>query len=128
VRIGTADIYNVVEKFKEITDSLAVGQDWQEDQRIILFVKMTQCYHLTDDIKDKIRKTLRESASPRHIPAKIIGVPDIPYTLNMKKVEIAEADLIHGRPVPNRDALSNPESLDYYDLHFPYQTGDIGRH
>ena len=115
VRIGTAEIYNQIEKLKEITDSLAIGQEWKGDQRIILFVKLAQGYSLTEDLKNKIRKTLRENASPRHVPARIIEVPDIPYTLNMKKVETAVTNLIHGRPVLNRDALINPEALDYYE-------------
>jgi len=114
VRIGTAEIYNQVEKLEGVTDSLAIGQEWQGDQRVILFVKLTEGYSLTDELQDKIRKTLRENASPRHVPARIIEVPDIPYTLNMKKVEIAVSNIIHGRPVLNRDALINPESLDYY--------------
>ena len=115
VRIGTAEIYNQVEKLEGVTDSLAIGQEWQGDQRVILFVKLTEGYSLTDELQDKIRKTLRENASPRHVPARIIEVPDIPYTLNMKKVEIAVSNIIHGRPVLNRDALINPESLDYYE-------------
>jgi len=113
VRIGTAEIYDQVEKLEEVADSLAIGQEWKGDQRIILFVKLVAGYNLTDEITDKIRKTLRENASPRHVPAKIITVPQIPYTLNMKKVESAVTNLIHGRPVLNRDALVNPESLDY---------------
>ncbi len=116
VRIGTAEIYNQVEKLEEIADSLAIGQSWEGDQRIILFVKLAEGYHLTEDLKNKIKKTLREKASPRHVPAKIIEVPDIPYTLNMKKVESAVTNIIHGKPVPEaqRAALMNPESLDYY--------------
>ena len=114
VRIGTAEIYNQMEKLEEVADSLAIGQNWQEDQRIILFVKLAEGYLLTEDLKTRIKKTLRENASPRHVPAKIIQVPDIPYTLNMKKVESAVTNIIHGRPVLNRDALINPESLDYY--------------
>jgi len=119
VRIGTAEIYNQVERLKEIADSLAIGQDWKGDQRVILFVKLAEGYDLTEELKDKIRKTLRANASPRHVPAKIIQVPDIPYTLNMKKVEIAVANILHGRPVSNRDALINPESLDYYESLLP---------
>lgn len=115
VRIGTAEIYNEIEKLQEIIDSLAIGQEWKGDQRIILFVKLAPGYRLTEDLKNKIRKTLRENASPRHVPAKMIEVPDIPYTLNMKKVETAVTNLIHGRPVLNRDALINPEALDYYE-------------
>ncbi len=115
VRIGTAEIYNQVEKLEEIADSLATGQNWEGDQRIILFIKLAEGYQLTEDLKNKIKKTLREKASPRHVPAKIIETPDIPYTLNMKKVEGAVTDIIHGRPVLNRDALMNPECLDYYE-------------
>jgi acetoacetyl-CoA synthetase len=119
VRIGTAEIYNVVERLEEIADSLAIGQDWKGDQRIVLFVKVAQDHDLTEDLKDKIRKTLRYEASPRHVPALIIGVPDIPYTFNMKKVEIAVKNIIDGRPVLNRDALINPESLDYFEKILP---------
>ncbi len=115
VRIGTAEIYNQVEKLEEIADSLAIGQEWKDDQRIVLFVKLAGGYYLTEDLQEKIRKTLRQNASPRHVPAKIIAVPDIPYTLNMKKVEIAVVNIIHNRLVPNRDALINPESLDYFE-------------
>ena len=114
VRIGTAEIYNEVEKLEEVADSLAIGQNWQGDQRVILFVKLNRGYELDDGLKDKIRKVLRERVSPRHVPAKIIEVPDIPYTLNMKKVESAVTNIVHGKPVANRDALANPESLDYY--------------
>ena len=114
VRIGTAEIYNQVEKLDEITDSLAIGQQWKGDQRIILFVKLPAGHSLTEDLQNKIRKSLRENASPRHVPARIIQVPDIPYTLNMKKVETAVTNILHGKPVLNRDALINPESLDYY--------------
>ncbi|MEE8420091.1 MAG: hypothetical protein V3R92_01380, partial [Dehalococcoidales bacterium] len=119
VRIGTAEIYNQVEKFAEINDCLAIGQEWQGDQRIILFVKLAEGYQLTDELKDKLKKTLRTEASPRHVPAKILAVPDIPYTLNMKKVEMAVTNVLHGRPVSNRDALINPESLDYYESLLP---------
>ncbi|OPX36342.1 MAG: hypothetical protein B1H13_14705, partial [Desulfobacteraceae bacterium 4484_190.3] len=79
-----------------------------------LFVKMAEGYELTDDVKAKIRATIRSNASPRHVPAKIIKVPDIPYTLNMKKVELAVKKVIHGQPVLNKDALRNPEVLDYF--------------
>jgi len=115
VRIGPAEIYNVVERFEEIVDSMTVGQDWKGDQRIILFVKLAPGFQLTEDLKNKIKKALREEASPRHVPALIIEAPDIPYTFNMKKVESAVANIIHGRPVTNRDALVNPESLDFYE-------------
>jgi len=119
VRIGTAEIYNVVEKLPEVADSLAVGQTWKGDQRIILFVKLKPGYKLTEELKDKIRKALRENASPRHVPAKILEAPDIPYTFNMKKVEVAVANIINGRPVINKDAIANPESLDYFERILP---------
>ncbi len=115
VRIGTAEIYNQVEKLEEIADSLAIGQSWAGDQRIILFVKLAEGHQLTDELKGKIKKTLRSKASPRHVPAKIIETPDIPYTHNMKKVESSVTNILNGKPVLNRDALANPESLDFYD-------------
>ena len=115
VRIGTAEIYNQVEELPEIADSLAIGQNWEGDQRIILFVKLAQGYELSDDLRRRIISTLRKNASPRHVPAKVIEVPDIPYTLNMKKVESAVTNIISGRPVSNRDSLMNPECLDFYE-------------
>jgi acetoacetyl-CoA synthetase len=114
VRIGTAEIYAQMEKLPEIADSLAVGQNYRDDQRVILFVKMAEGVALTDELKDKIRRTLRENASPRHVPALILETPDIPYTLNMKKVESAVTNILNGRAVSNRDALINPASLDFY--------------
>lgn len=114
VRIGTAEIYRQVEQMEEIDDSLVVGQDWRGDLRVILFVKLAEGHELTDELKNKIKQTLRTNASPRHVPAKIISVPAVPYTLNMKKVELAVKKVIEGQPVLNRDALSNPESLDYF--------------
>ncbi len=119
VRIGTAELYNVVEAMEEIADSLAIGQSWEGDQRILLFVKLAEGYTLTDELKDKIRRELRERASPRHVPAVIMEVPDIPYTFSMKKVESAVTNIIHGRPVTNRDALMNPESLDFFEEVLP---------
>jgi len=115
VRIGTAEIYNVVEGLPEVADSLAIGQNWEGDQRILLFIKLAQGYQLTQEVEIKIKKSIREKASPRHVPARIIEVPDIPYTMNMKKVESAVTNILHGRPILNRDALANPESLDYYE-------------
>ena len=114
VRIGTAEIYRVVETLEGVADSLAVGQDWHGDQRIILFVKLDAGRVLSDDLKERIRSTLRMRASPRHVPAVILDAPDIPYTLNMKKVESAVMNIINDRPVVNRDALVNPESLEYF--------------
>ena len=114
VRIGTAEIYRQLEQMPEIADSVVVGQDWKNDVRVILFVKLAEGVELTDDLKDKIRQTIRVNASPRHVPAKILSVPDVPYTLNMKKVELAVKKVIQGQEVLNKDALSNPEALDYY--------------
>lgn len=119
VRIGPAEIYNVVEKFEEVADSLAAGQNWKGDQRVILFVKLAKRFQLTEDLKNKIRRALREEASPRHVPALIIEAPDIPYTFSMKKVESAVVNILNGRPVTNRDALTNPESLDFYEKNLP---------
>ena len=115
VRIGTAEIYAQMEKLPEVADSLAVGQNYQDDQRVILFVKLAQGFMLTDELKDKIRKMLRENASPRHVPALILETPEIPYTLNMKKVESAVTNILNRRAVSNRDALINPGSLEFYE-------------
>jgi acetoacetyl-CoA synthetase len=100
---------------EQVADSLAIGQQWRGDQRIILFVKVVEGAELTAALKDKIKKSLREKASPRHVPAVIMEMPDAPYTLNMKKVESAVTNILHGRPVSNRDALMNPEVLDYFE-------------
>jgi acetoacetyl-CoA synthetase len=123
VRIGTAEIYNVVERLEGVADSLAIGQDFGGDERILLFVKLREGLSLTADLKDRIKRALREHASPRHVPAVILAVPDIPYTYNMKKVESAVKNIISGRPVVNRDALVNPESLDYYEKILPELQG-----
>jgi acetoacetyl-CoA synthetase len=123
VRIGTGEIYNVVEKLEEIADSLSIGQNWEGDQRIILFVKVAEGFSLTEGLRNKIKKALRENASPRHVPVLIIEVPDIPYTYSMKKIESAVTNIVNGRPVLNRDALVNPESLDYYEKILPELQG-----
>ena len=114
IRIGTAEIYRVVENFSEVTDSLVVGQKWGDDERVILFVKLTEDTSLHHEFIQKIKKTIRSECSPRHVPKKIIEIADIPYTINGKKVEIAVKKIIHGEDVPNRDALANPESLQFY--------------
>ena len=114
VRIGTADIYRVVETHPEIQDSIVVGQDWDNDVRVILFVKLNQGVDLTEELKNKIKAAIRAKTSPRHVPAKIIQVAEIPYTINMKKVELAVRNVIHGKPVLNKDALANPGALDLY--------------
>jgi acetoacetyl-CoA synthetase len=114
VRIGTADIYSVVETLDEVADSIVVGQDWENDVRVILFIKLAKGIQLTEDLAKKIKTAIKENTTPRHVPAKIIAVDDIPYTINMKKVELAVKNVIHGKPVLNRDALANPEALDLY--------------
>jgi acetoacetyl-CoA synthetase len=114
VRIGTAEIYRQVETVEEIQDSLVVGQEWENDVRIILFVKLVKGEVFNEALIQKLRNVIRNNASPRHIPAKIIPVDDIPYTVNGKKVELAVRNIIHGRPVQNRDALANPDALELY--------------
>ena len=115
VRIGTAEIYRQVEKLDEIKESIAVGQDWKGDVRVVLFVVLKDASGTLDTaLADKIRKTIREGASPRHVPAKIIQVADIPRTRSGKITELAVRDVIHARPVRNSEALSNPEALKLY--------------
>ena len=114
VRIGTAEIYRHVDRLNSIADSLVVGQKWKNDVRVVLFVKMQQDHTLTEELKNTIKQSIRNNVSPRHVPAKIIPVADIPYTINMKKVELAVKNIIEGNLVTNRDALANPEALDLY--------------
>jgi len=114
VRIGTAEIYRQIDQIEEVDDSVVVGQNWKNDVRVILFVKMADGFTLDETLKAKIRQTIRVNASPRHVPAKIIAVSDVPYTLNMKKVEIAVKKVIQNQAVSNKDALANPEALDAY--------------
>lgn len=114
VRIGTAEIYRVVESFPEIADALVVGQNWNGDERVVLFVKMAAGQPLDSDLAKAIRVKIRQNCSPRHVPAKILAAPDIPYTINGKKVEVAVKQLLHGGEVKNHDALKNPESLDFF--------------
>ncbi len=114
VRIGTDEIYRVVESLSEIKDSIVVGQNWDNDVRVILFVKLTEDVELTENLIKKIKTTIRQNLSPRHVPAKVIAVGDIPYTINSKKVELAVRNIIHNEPVLNIDALANPESLAFF--------------
>ena len=119
VRIGTAEIYNIVEKLPEVQDSLAIGQMYHDDQRILLFVQLAHGAELTEELKKRIKKDLRTKASPRHVPALIYAVPDLPKTFNGKKVESAVTNLVNGRRITNREALGNPESLDYFEALLP---------
>ena len=111
VRLGTAEIYNEVEKIKEIQESIAIGQTWKDDIRIILFVVLNKGYNLTDKIKDKIKRMIRTNASPRHVPSKIISILEIPKTKNGKLVELAVKQSIEGEMIKNLEALANPSSL-----------------
>ncbi|MCH7690689.1 MAG: acetoacetate--CoA ligase [candidate division Zixibacteria bacterium] len=115
VRIGTAEIYAPVEAMPEIADSLVIGQKWQDDIRIILFVVLAEGQSLTDDLKSLIKNNIRQKSTARHVPSKIIEVTDIPHTINGKKVEIAVVRIVHGQEVPNKDALANPESLRQFE-------------
>ena len=114
VRIGTAEIYRQVEKLDEILESIAIGQEWDNDTRIILFVRLRENEQLDNKLIDHIRKTIRENTTPRHVPAKIIAVKDIPRTISGKITELAVTRVIHGREVLNSEALANPEALDLY--------------
>jgi len=114
VRIGTAEIYRQVETLPEIQEALVIGQDWDNDVRVVLFVRMKEGCALDDALRDRIRRTIRENASPRHVPAKIIAVADIPRTRSGKITELAVRDVVHGRPVKNVEALANPEALELY--------------
>ena len=115
VRIGTAEIYNILEALDEVEDFLAIGQNLENDQRILLFIKLSPGFELTDEVQKKIKDSLRTKASPRHVPSLIFAVDQIPYTFSGKKVESAVTNIMNGRPVTNRDALSNPTSLDYFE-------------
>ncbi len=114
VRIGTAEIYRQVETLETVADALVVGQRWNGDVRIVLFVVLPQGQQLDAVLTDKIKTAIRTHCTPRHVPAKVLQVPDIPRTLNGKKVEIAVTRIIHGEAVHNRDALANPEALDAF--------------
>jgi acetoacetyl-CoA synthetase len=114
VRIGTAEIYAAVESLGEIIEGLAIGQDWQGDVRVVLFVRLKPDIQLDEPLKKKIRDTIRAHTTPRHVPAKIIAVPDIPRTLSGKLTELAVRNVVHGLPVKNLDALANPHALEHF--------------
>jgi len=114
VRIGTAEIYRQVEKLNEVLESLCVDQDWQGDTRIVLFVRLREGIELGDALRERIRTTIRRSTTPRHVPARIVQVDDIPRTISGKIVELAVRNVIHGKPVKNVDALANPKALELY--------------
>ena len=114
VRIGTAEIYKVVESFEEILESIVIGQEWEDDIRTVLFVKLKEKASLDEKLKTEIKNKLRQLVSPRHVPAKIISVADIPRTRSGKITELAVRDVIHGKKIKNIEALSNPEALDLF--------------
>jgi acetoacetyl-CoA synthetase len=114
VRIGTAEIYRIVEAFAEVGESIVVGQEWDGDTRVVLFVRLQAGAVLDAALERRLRDAIKARASPRHVPAKIVAVPDIPRTMNGKIVELAVREAIHGRPVGNRDALANPQALDFF--------------
>ena len=111
VRIGTAEIYRQVEKLDEVLESICVGQDWDDDVRVVLFVRLRDGLELDDALRERIRRAIRANTTPRHVPALIVQVADIPRTVSGKITELAVRDVIHGRPVNNTDALANPEAL-----------------
>ena len=114
VRLGTAEIYNVVEKFEEIQESIVIGQSWKNDIRIILFIVLNKGYDLSDEIKNKIKNAIKTNASPRHVPSKIISISEIPKTKNGKLVELAVKQTVEGVEIKNLEALSNPDSLEQF--------------
>ena len=115
MRIGTAEIYRQVEVFDEVVDSVCIGQSWDGDVRVVLFVVMREGVQLSGDLIDQIKLRIRNNASPRHVPAKVIAVADIPRTMSGKIAELAVRDKVHGREVKNTSALANPESLSLFE-------------
>jgi acetoacetyl-CoA synthetase len=114
VRIGTAEIYNQVEQMDEVVEALCIGQDWDDDVRVVLFVRLAPGLSLTEELDKKIKTRIRTGATPRHVPAKIVQVADIPRTKSGKIVELAVREVVHGRPVKNKEALANPEALSLF--------------
>jgi acetoacetyl-CoA synthetase len=114
VRIGTAEIYRQVEQLDEVMESLVIGQDWEGDVRVVLFVKLQENQALDDALVAKIKRKIRDNTTPRHVPAKIVQVADIPRTKSGKIVELAVREMVHGRPVKNIEALANPEALEHF--------------
>ncbi len=115
VRIGTAEIYAQVERIAEVVEALAIGQEWDNDVRIVLFVRLREGAKLDEALITRIKQQVRQGASPRHVPAKIVAVADIPRTKSGKITELAVRDVVHGRVVKNKEALANPEALDLYE-------------
>ena len=114
VRIGTAEIYRQVELFDEIQEAIVIGQEWDADTRVVLFVRLSEGVTLNDELITAIKRRIRSECTPRHVPAKIIAVTDIPRTRSGKITELAVRDVVHGRPVKNKEALANPEALELF--------------
>jgi acetoacetyl-CoA synthetase len=114
VRIGTAEIYRQVEQLAEVQEAIVIGQEWDGDVRVVLFVVLKPGHRLDDVLRERIKRQIRTGASPRHVPARIVQVADIPRTKSGKITELAVRDVVHGREVKNREALANPEALDLY--------------
>jgi len=114
VRIGTAEIYRIVESMDEVADSLVVGQNWKDDVRVILYVVLKNELSLNDQLINKIKEQIKLNASPRHVPSKIIQIKEVPHTISGKKVELAVTRILNGEKVENKDALANPKSLDQF--------------
>jgi acetoacetyl-CoA synthetase len=114
VRIGTAEIYRQVEQLEDVLESLVIGQDWEGDVRVVLFVKLQENKNLDEALKTRIKQQIRANTTPRHVPAKILQVADIPRTKSGKIVELAVRNVVHGQPVKNVEALANPEALEFF--------------
>ncbi|HET7219313.1 MAG TPA: acetoacetate--CoA ligase, partial [Vicinamibacterales bacterium] len=114
VRIGTAEIYREVEQFEEVLESVVIGQRWNGDERVVLFVRLKDGHTLDDALRERIRARIRSNTSPRHVPARIVQVSEVPRTRSGKIVELAVRDVVHGRDVKNKEALANPDALDLF--------------
>ena len=114
VRLGTAEIYSEVERFKEVKESIVVGQSWDNDVRVVLFIVMNTKFYLTEDLLKKIKLQIKKNASPRHVPSKIIEVKDIPRTKSGKIVELAVKNTLEGNNIKNKEALANPKALEQF--------------
>jgi acetoacetyl-CoA synthetase len=114
VRIGTAEIYREVEQLDDVVESIVIGQKWDNDERVVLFVRLRDGMMLNEALEERIRTRIRRNTSPRHVPARIVQVAEIPRTRSGKIVELAVRNVVHGLPVKNREALANPDALDQF--------------
>ena len=114
VRIGTAEIYRQVEQLDEVIESLVIGQEWKDDVRVVLFVRLKEGIELNEGLIGRIKKQIRANTTPRHVPARVVQVTDIPRTKSGKIVELAVREVVHGRPIKNIEALANPQALEQF--------------